>query len=175
LVIVDETSSGEHVGFWVPCCPGEKQLYLPGAPRAFMTAESSSVYKDDLPPLDGFSDKLGSSWQAYITNNLKEDMFVSIPLVVLSEEHTAGKQSVAVMNLNVKGRDQSPLSRRAYHQEWLLVAAEKAKPFLEVSYWCTVIKLNASKMVDRKNYLDLETGLIDWNGIPGIELKEMDG
>jgi hypothetical protein len=67
------------------------------------------------------------------------------------------------------------LSRRAYHQEWLLVAAERAKPFLEVSYWCTVIKLNASKMVDRKNYLDLETGLIDWNGIPGIELKEMDG
>lgn len=162
LVIVEETKGGNHIGFWLPLIRGDDDSDLPGASSAYFQMEANGVFKDDLPPLKGFSRHLADHWHAYIRKALNEKMFVSIPLAV-TDPQTGGKKVIAVMNVNADPHLHDGW-RRAYHREWLLAAQSAAEDFIEVAYLALLIRMAAE---GNQGNPRLQTGISAWDSIPG--------
>jgi hypothetical protein len=138
LVVVAETRNARNLGFWVPLVLGEQGQTIPGAARAFQTGSSSSVFKADLPDLDGFSPELDKRWKADLIESVPEKMFVSLPLrlPIIGQEKS---EIVAVLNINVNAENELPWAR-AYHSDWLSIASERASQFIEVALYAWLIR-----------------------------------
>lgn len=109
----------------------ETSLTLPGAPSAFADSQGFAVFKDDLPPLKGFTGEQTTAWHNYMRTYFREDLFVSLPYTLNSSANE--KQVFAICNVNVK-----PIKpdawRRAYHLEWLCEARDQVKSSLCQAY-----------------------------------------
>jgi hypothetical protein len=158
LVIVAETLGSDHRGFWVPLIQGEGSKWLPGAPEAWALQRGSAVYKDDLPRLSGFAQSLNARWQAFMLDRFRQRLFVSLPFRV--SDGIGGWLVPCVLNVNVDTSDVGSW-RRAMHAEWLEIARERARPFIEVAF--NGLLLIFSDVTGRPI---LDTGSDDWNTLP---------
>lgn len=154
LVIVGETPKPSgYLGFWIPLIQREK--HLPGAPFAFSKSRGSAVFKNDLPMLQGFPDTMKKRWFSYMKKDFNEDMFLSIPL--LNENN----DTIAVFNINsVSSPDDG--WKRAYHDEWLNIAINRASHYLALAYAAIIPQKigdnDYSKIVlDKNNFSFLES------------------
>ena len=102
-----------------------------------------------------------------MNNDFEDQMFVSLPFTVLDSDKPKGKRTIAVLNLNVQ-RHNGNLDRRSYHKEWLTIARGRVSPFIEIAYWCMLIKITILNTTLKLPYFDLKTGLPDWNTLPGV-------
>jgi hypothetical protein len=139
LVIVGESDSARHLGFWVPVVAGEHGKHLPGAPTAYRDLRGSAVFKDDPPFLTPwFPESLNYRWLEYVQTRFQDDLFVSLPIVIAAE--TGQRRAVAVLNVNARPAP-SDGWRRAYHEEWLRLATRHAARFAISAYRGVVIQL----------------------------------
>ena len=153
LVIVAETKGAKHVGFWVPCTRGGGGEALPGAGAAFEHGEGAAVFRDDLPPLRGFSREMQARWHAHMLSDFGEGLFFSLPF---RPSYGASGATAAVLNVNISARDLKPW-RRAYHPEWLCAARDGAEPFVAVA--CQALML----MWSHVDGLRFDTGAPEWD------------
>lgn len=170
LLIVAETRDSNHLGFWIPIARGEGGNPLPGAGSAFLRGDGDTVFKDDLPPFQGFPAKVEARWRSFMVEQFQEKLFVSIPF--RAPNGTAGSRiTPGVLNVNVDAVD-TALWRRAYHPEWLRLARREVQPFIEIALSALLIMLAG---VDDPPSLD--TGSDAWDRLPVVvpKLMEMRG
>jgi hypothetical protein len=138
LVVVAETTEASHVGFWVPAPVDDGgDTLIPGATTAFRRSQGSTVFRDDLPPLGVLPDAVKTAWYRYMQYQFQDDMFISLPLQAPMTD-VGLRRAIAVVNVNVKMSDDRGW-RRAYQQEWLERASERASEFAEIAYWAYVL------------------------------------
>ena len=170
LVVVAETAKANHLGFWIPIVRGDKGSDLPGAPFAYQRIQGASVFKDDLPPLTGFPTELTARWNAYMLNDFKESLFISLPFRVPTG-HLGTEIVAAVLNVNADPQDIGAW-RRAYHQEWLSVAANYAAPFIEIAYYAIQVQMAAQRDL-AQSHISLDTGHSSWDTLPGVSSPKL--
>lgn len=158
LHIVAETRGTRHAGFWVPLARGDRSLVLPGAPAAYTNLRGDAVFKDDLPPLTGFSDAVAARWRSFITDQFAQRMFVSLPFLAPRGGTGRGRVVMCVLNVNVDAADMSGWYR-ARHPEWLKVARARSQPFVEIAFEALVLLLAESGT--RMARLDTGSDLLD--------------
>ena len=172
LMVVAETESAGHLGFWVPLARGPSGFDLPGAPAAYFRLAGNAVFKDDLPDLVGFSTALNQDWHDYVRNYLHEDLFVSLPFLVPAAPPPSAATVVAsVLNVNVRPNNADSW-RRAYHKEWMEIATARAAPFIEVAMQAFMVKMEAYRRAHR-DFVALDTGSAPWNTLPGSEVVRL--
>ncbi len=159
LLIVAETPGSNHRGFWVPLVRGDGGVWLPGAPTAFGQQEGHAVFKDDLPPLKGFGQAVESRWKAYMMNHFQEQLFVSLPF---RAPDGLGYVTLGVLNVNVDAREIRPWFR-AYQPEWLHVARDRVRPFVEIALWALLVMLAGMDDAPR-----LDTGSDHWDTLTSM-------
>jgi hypothetical protein len=159
LVVVEETRSANHLGFWIPLAEGANSELLPGAPKAFCKCKCDSIFLKDEPQLSGFSD-YQENWNNYTTRHLREKMFVSVPLIAADTN-----ESVAVLNIDVAGKDdQDDIPwPRAFHDCWLDAALQTCTPFLELAFQAFLTNL-AVKTANGTGF-SLDTSIEKWNDL----------
>ena len=161
LLVVAETASANHLGFWIPLAQGNGKTYLPGAPSAYISLEGAAVFQDDLPDLvPTFSETLDAAWKNYMVKHFKEAMFVSIPFRL---DSTTGPTVGAVLNVNATPHPDDGW-RRAYHREWLRVARNRAAPLIEVAYWAAHIRRAAQPT----EWPQIDSGTPQWDTFPVV-------
>ena len=142
LVVVAETA-GDHLDFWVPIDEGRGEYPLPGAPLAFERLQPNAVFAADPPKLPLRPD-LEPQWHAYLTDELKGNMFVSLPYAI---PDPAGRlEPAGVINVNVN----TDTWYRAFHRDCLRSAADQARMFGHLAYTAFMLRCAA----DRGRQLD---------------------
>lgn len=141
LVAVAETPDAGHLGFWVPLSSGAINMQLPGAPEAFHKLEGKAIFKEDLPPLTGFSAELTAAWINYMINEVNGHVILSTPFISPKSPSQSFEDVVAVFNMHISPHDES--LKRAYHKEWLTVVSKQISQFIEVSYNATRFRILA--------------------------------
>jgi hypothetical protein len=160
LVIVAETEGSSHAGFWVPLVKGEGGAVLPGGPTAHVHLEGDVVFKDDLPPLKAFGERVEARWKSFMMESFRQRLFVSIPF---RAPNGAGSYiAPAVLNVNADANDLARW-RRAFHREWRAVARERVQPFVEIAMSAWLIMMNRSAPEAR-----LDTGSEAWDTLPMV-------
>lgn len=166
LVIVAETQGSNHKGFWVPLFQGDSGTHLPGAPTAFAHRQGNAVFKDDLPPLRGFPHGTDARWRAYMVNDFREKLFVSLPFQAPTAK--GRRVTAAVLNVNADAADLGPW-RRLYHDEWVCAARDRVRPLIEVA--CAAFLI----MMSREQGAFLDTGSALWNSLPIRRIHRLPG
>jgi hypothetical protein len=167
LLIVAQTAGAEHVGFWVPLARAERGgPWLPGAPTAFRHGRGDAVFKEDLPPLSGFPDAVAARWKAYMITHFAQRMFVSVPFVAPKGGPGASRVVVSVLNVNVDAADLTGW-RRASHPEWLKVARDRSRPFVEIAFEALIV-MSAEPGADAPA---LNTGWVEFDSLPELARK----
>jgi hypothetical protein len=167
LLIVAQTAGADHVGFWVPLARAHRGgLWLPGAPTAFRHGQGDAVFKDDLPPLSGFPDTVADRWKTYMITDFAQRMFVSVPFVAPKGGPGGSRVVVSVLNVNVDASDLSGW-RRASHPEWLKVARDRSRPFVEIAFEALIVML-AESGADAPV---LNTGWVEFDSLPELARK----
>jgi len=160
LVVVGETEGSAHAGFWVPATRGEGGAVLPGAPTAYVHLEGDAVFKDDLPHLTGFGERIEARWRSYMLDGFRQKLFVSVPL--RAPNGVGGYIAPAVLNVNADAQDVTRW-KRAYHREWLALVGERVQPFVEIAMTSWLITLNHERPDAR-----LGTGSEAWDTLPAV-------
>jgi hypothetical protein len=160
LVIVAETQGSNHAGFWVPVAKGQGGEVLPGATRAFLHREGDVVFKDDLPPLRGFSLDVERKWMGFMNQEFNHQLFVALPF--RAPDGAGGHAVPAVLNVNVETSDVGRWGR-AHHPEWLATARCRAQPFIEIALGALLVRLHVTR-----NPLALATGSEAWDTLIGV-------
>lgn len=133
---------------------------LPGAPTAFVHLEGDVIFKDDLPPLRGFGERIEARWRSYMAERFRQTLFVSLPF--RAPDGVGGYIAPAVLNVNADANDLSRW-KRAYHREWLAVARERVRPFVEIAMFAVLTILNT-----RAPDVRLDTGSEGWDTLPTV-------
>ncbi len=165
LIIAEEAGEPEHTGFWVPLKVGENGDYLPGASQAFNSMIGSAVFKNDLPPLDGFEKSVEDRWHGHMRAAFQERLFVSLPLTAPSDGQTS--RVVAILNVNAEPDLASDGWRRAYHNAWLAIAKDRVAQFVEAAFFAHLIKRATDPSL--RAAVTLELGATPWQSLPGLE------
>lgn len=169
MVVYETRNETEHIGFWTPLSHrGQNNCRLPGAPTAYYEMKGSAVFKDDPPLLSGFSDQLRTRWNNYMTNEFQEDMFISLPLISPVDKT---KKPIAVLNINVNIAGDLRLYR-AYHEQWLQVARDRATPFINLAVLGCLIGNYANDSIGGP-IIPIDTEVREWNHLPGADVLAM--
>jgi hypothetical protein len=169
MVLAENSDDPMHLGFWVPLRTGNDSEFIPGAPDAYEHMLGTAVFKDDLPPIAGFSIGIQNFWKGYMSNDFGHKMFISLPVIAC---HEAQKRApVGVFNINLIPPADTEVCYLAYHHQWLRLAQDRAAPFLQMAWF--VILLASGAENGKIGNITIDTGVSNWNNLQsGLLLSE---
>ena len=164
LTVVAETGEDEFLGFWIPLYSNQGRHWA-GASTAYCQAHGSSIFADDLPPMDGVMESVVNRWITYVKNNFDQGFFVSLPLRLNLDYQ--GRKSYAVFNININPEKGD--GRRAYHAEWLKVVQKLSSSLMLEAYKAFMLWAYTTRDSDDSQKLDFGDRISSLNSFAGIK------